>query len=240
MSRVQLEVCVETVADAVAAEAGGADRLELCADLSVGGLTPAVELYQRVRAAVRLPTVVMIRPRAGDFVYTREERHRMTVTLDEYRRRSPRPDGFVFGVTTSDGRIDGAAAACLVRSCGPVPAIFHRAFDEVEDKAAGLDELIRLGFARVLTSGGPGGVPDHLPTLKRLVERASGRIQVMPGGGVRAETAGGVVQFTRCEHLHGSFSEPDGRGRRTSRAVVAAARAAVDHPGGTGGPMASG
>lgn len=226
MPRVQLEVCVETVADAVAAEAGGADRLELCADLSVGGLTPSEERYQQVRAAVLIPIVVMIRPRPGDFAYS-------LAALDEMIRavvafRPLHPDGFVFGPVTADGRIDHPTAAMVRAVCGAIPAVFHRAFDEVADKAAGLEELIRLGFTRVLTSGGPGPVPDHLSELRELVRQANGRIQVMPGGGVRAEAAAGVVQFTRCEHLHGSFSEPDGVGRRTSRAAVAAARAAID------------
>ncbi len=229
MPRVQLEVCVETVADAVAAEAGGADRLELCADLSVGGVTPSVDLFQQVRAAVRLPVAVMIRPRAGDFAYTSAEEAWMADHIAAFRSLSP--DGFVFGVLTADGRIDTTTAAELVAACGPVPAVFHRAFDEVEDQAVGLEELIRLGFTRVLTSGGPGPVPEHLPELRELVRQANGRIQVMPGGGVRADAAAGVVQFTRCEHLHGSFSEPDGVGRRTSRAAVAAARAAVDGVG---------
>jgi copper homeostasis protein len=225
MSRVQLEVCVETVADAVAAEAGGADRLELCSALDVGGLTPSVNRFRQVRAAVRLPVVVMIRPRPGDFAYT-------LVDLDEMIRgvvafHPLHPDGFVFGAVTPDGRVDRDTSAILREVCGAIPAVFHRAFDEVEDKAAGLEEVIRLGFTRVLTSGGPGPVPEHLPGLRRLVEQAGGRIQVMPGGGVRADTAGRVVQFTRCEHLHGSFSEPDGVGRRTSRALVAAARAAI-------------
>lgn len=237
MPRVQLEVCVETVADALAADAGGADRLELCADLSAGGLTPSVDLFQHLRAAVRLPIAVMIRPRAGDFVYTAADRKWMAERIARFRPLAP--DGFVFGIVTSGGRIDNATAE-LVTVCGPVPAVFHRAFDEVDDKQAGLEELIRLGFTRVLTSGGPGSVPEHLPELRALVGQANGRIQVMPGGGVRADTAAGVVQSTGCEHLHGSFSEPHRRGRRTSRAAVAAARAGVDHPGGTGGPMASG
>lgn len=226
MPRVQLEVCVETVEDAVAAEAGGADRLELCADLSVGGLTPGVELFQQVRAAVRIPIAVMIRPRPGDFAYAAPERAWSSDTIASFRPLTP--DAFVYGVLTPDRRIDVEAAARLVAACGPVPAVFHRAFDEVDDKPAALEELIRLGVTRVLTSGGPGEVPQHLPALKALVEQANGRIQVMPGGGVRADTAGRVVQFTRCEHLHGSFSEPHGRGRRTSRAAVAAARAGVD------------
>ena len=226
MPRVQLEVCVETVEDAVAAEAGGADWVELCADLGVGGLTPNVELFKQLRATVRLPIAVMIRPRADDFVYTSAEREWMAERIARFRPHAP--DAFVFGVLTPNRRIDTAAAAKLIEACGPVPAVFHRAFDEVEDKQAGLEELIRLGFTRVLTSGGSGSVPEHWPELRRLVEQARGRIQVMPGGGVRADTAGGVVQFTRCEHLHGSFSEPHGRGRRTSRAAVAAARAGVD------------
>lgn len=229
MSRVQLEVCVESVEDALAAEAGGADRLELCADLASGGLTPSRSLYDAVRAAVRVPVVVMARPRSGDFVYTPDEVEEVLGTVVALRPLAPA--GFVFGALTPDGRIDTEAAAWFVQTCGSVPAVFHRAFDEVEAKEAGLEELIRLGFTRVLTSGGPGGVPAHLPVLRELVLQANGRIQVMPGGGVTAASAAGVVQFTRCEHLHGSFSEPHGRGRRTSRAAVAAARAGVDQFG---------
>jgi copper homeostasis protein len=225
MPRVQLEVCVETVEDAVAAEAGGADRLELCDALSVGGLTPSVELFNAVRAAVPLPVVVMVRPRPGDFVYTPAELDEMARTISAFRPH--RPDGFVFGPLTPAGTIGTAAAERLNLACGPWHAVFHRAFDELADLSDGLDELIALGFTRVLTSGGPGRVPEHLPALRQLVEQAGERIQVMPGGGVTAESAAGVVQFTRCDHLHGSFSEPHGRGRRTSRAAVAAARAAV-------------
>jgi copper homeostasis protein len=229
MPRVQLEVCVETVQEAVAAAAGGADRLELCRKLSVGGLMPSTVLFLKVQQAVRLPIAVMIRPRAGDFVYSGSHLWAMTARMALVRPLAPA--AFVFGVLTPDRRIDTAAAEKLVSACGPVPAVFHRAFDDVEDKQAGLEELIRLGFTRVLTSGGAGGVPEHLPTLRSLVEQANGRIQVTPGGGVRADAAAGVVQFTRCEHLHGSFSEPHGRRRRTSRAAVAAARAGVDSVG---------
>lgn len=238
MPHVQLEVCVQTIEDAVAATDGGADRLELCASLKDGGLTPALTTYSRVRRAVQVPVVVMIRPQANGFVFTPRDHHAISAAVEQFRPLSPA--GFVFGYVTPDRRIDIAIAEWFRRLCGPVPAIFHRAFDEVEDKKAGLEELIRLGFTRVLTSGGPGGVPEHFPELRRLVRQAKGRIQVMPGGGVRADTTGEVVQSTRCEHLHGSFSEPHGRGRRTSRAAVAAARAGMDHPGGTAGPMASG
>ncbi len=238
MPRVQLEVCVQTVDDAVAAVEAGADRLELCADLASGGRTPSLVVYNRVWRATRLPVVVMIRPSADGFVFHTRDHLAISRAVELFLPLSPA--GFVFGYLTPDRRIDTATVEWIRRLCGPVPVTFHRAFDEVADQPTALEELIRLGFARVLTSGGVGNAPDHLPTLKALVKQAKGRIQVMPGGGVTAEAAGGVVQFTRCEHLHGSFSEPHGRGRRTSPAAVAAARAAVDHPGVTGGPMASG
>jgi copper homeostasis protein len=238
MPRVQLEVCVETVEDAVAAEAGGADRLELCSRLREGGLTPTLQMYSRVRRKTRLPVAVMLRPYSNGFVVGPRDHSKISETLERFLPLAPA--GVVFGHLTPDRRIDTATAAWVRRLCGSIPAVFHRAFDEIADKPAALEELIRLGFTRVLTSGGPGSVPQHLPELRKLVEQAAGRIQVMPGGGVRAEAAAGVVQSTGCEHLHGSFSEPHGRGRRTSRAAVAAARAAVDQPGGTGRPMASG
>ena len=226
MPRVTLEVCVETVEDAVAAGAGGADRLEVCADLGVAGLTPSVELFHAVRAAVRLPLAVMIRRRPGGFVLAPADLYALEQDIARFRPLAPA--AFAFGALTPDGTPDVPACRALLAACGRVPGVFHRAFDEVEDNAAALEQLIALGFERVLTSGGPGGVAAHLPSLKALVGQAGGRIEVMPGGGVTPASAAGVVQFTRCEHLHGSFSEPHGRGRRTSRAAVAAARAGVD------------
>ena len=227
MPRVQLEVCVQTVEDAAAAVAAGADRLELCGDLHIdGGWTPAYRLFHQVKKAVPVPVVVMIRRQCVRFVHTPKQVASMAADVERFVPLGPA--GFVFGALTPDRRIDIDASRSLVSACGPVPAVFHRAFDEVADQPAAVEELIRLGFTRVLTSGGVGTAPDHLPTLKALVKLANGRIQVMPGGGVTADTAGRVVQFTRCGHLHGSFSEPHGRGRRTSRAAVAAARAAVD------------
>ncbi len=227
MPRVQLEACVQTVEDAVAAEAGGADRLELCNHLHIdGGWTPARVTTRDVIRAVSVPVVVMVRRQCVRFAHTPHQVEGMVSQIVRYRPLGPA--GFVFGALTRDRRIDLETTARLRAACGSGPAIFHRAFDEVADKEAGLEELIRLGFTRVLTSGGVGSVPDHLAALQKLVAQAKGRIQVMPGGGITADTAGRVVQFTRCEHLHGSFSEPHGRGRRTSRDAVAAARAAAD------------
>jgi copper homeostasis protein len=234
---VLIEVAAESVEDAVAAEQGGADRIELCAALDLGGLTPSLGAYLEVRAATRLPVVVMIRPRPGDFVYSTDELRVMARDLEAYRPH--RPDGFVFGALAPDGRIDVAAVGSLVAWAGGLPCVFHRAFDRVPVAAEALEQLIATGFARVLTSGREATALAGSAEIARLVKRAAGRIEVLPCGRIRAKDAGEVVRLTGCDQVHGSFARPlqlpDERGRRgypersvTSRAEVAATRAALD------------
>lgn len=235
--RVLLEVAVESVADAIAAEEGGADRLELCAALDLGGLTPSHGAYLEVRAATRLPVVVMIRPRPGDFVYAPAELRVMARDIDAFLPL--RPDGFVFGALVGDGRIDLATVGHLVARAGGVPCVFHRAFDRVPDQADAIDQLVGAGFARVLTSGREATALAGAAEIAKVVTRAAGRIEVLPCGRVRAGDAAEVIRLTGCDQVHGSFARPlllpDVRGHRgypercgTSRQEVAATRAALD------------
>jgi copper homeostasis protein len=225
--RITLEVCIESVADARAATAGGADRLELCAALDLDGLTPSLGLYQEVREATHLPIVVMIRPRPGDFGYSADELRVMLRDLDAFRPL--RPDGFVFGALRADGQIDTATCNELRARAGGIPCIFHRAFDCADDPGAAVEQLAQAGFVRLLTSG---RAPDALAgaaAVAETVRQAAGRIEVLPCGRVRASNAVELVRRTGCDQVHGSFAVVDDRQiRRTNRKEVAATRAALD------------
>lgn len=225
--RITLEVCIESVAGARAAAAGGADRLELCAALDLDGLTPSLGLYQAVREATHLPVVVMIRPRPGDFVYSADELRVMLRDLDAFRPL--RPDGFVFGALRDDGQIDTAACNKLRAQAGDVPCIFHRAFDCTADPGAAVEQLVRAGFVRLLTSGRESSALAGAATIADTVKRAADQIEVLPCGRVRASNAIELVRRTGCDQVHGSFAVFDGQQvRRTSREEVAATRAALD------------
>src|SRR5438105_774571 len=192
MSRVLIEVAIESVEDAIAAETGGADRLELCAALDLGGLTPSLGAFLEVRAATKLPVWVMIRPRAGDFVYSDAEVRVMARDLDLFHEHSP--DGFVFGVLGSDGRIDTPRCRSLRSHAADRPCAFHRAFDKTPDGAEAVDELAELGFRRLLTSGGAQTAYEGVRVIGRLLGHAAGRIEVLPCGRVRAADVEHIVR----------------------------------------------
>lgn len=199
-----IEACVDSVASAVAAERGGSHRLELCENLGVGGTTPTTALIDAVRARVRIPIMVMIRPRGGSYVHNRAE-------LDQMRRdigaaKEHGADGVVLGVLDASNRVDVEATSDLVALAAGTPVTFHRAFDSVPDLSIGLDALVAAGVARVLTSGGASTALAGAPMLARLVQRAGERIRVMAGGKVRgynvreiAETSGVTEVHARCE-----------------------------------------
>jgi len=237
MAHILIEAACETAEDARAAAAGGADRLELCAALDLGGLTPSWGFVRDVRTDVPLPAAVMIRPRAGDFVYSDDDVRVMARDLEAFHHLTP--SAFVFGLLTADAEVDEARCAELVRLAGKTPCVFHRAFDRARNLRTGLEVLIRLGFRRVLTSGVAPTAVEGVPNLRELHELAAGRIEILPGGGIRPDTALDVVKGTGCRQVHASFAEeiPESsdRGRagysprrRLSQDHVAATRAAVD------------
>jgi copper homeostasis protein len=184
----------------VAAERGGAHRIELCAELRLGGLTPSEELMRMARARVNLPIFAMIRPRAGDFVYSARELAQMERDIAGAKRLGI--DGVVLGLLTRDRRVDIAGTRKLLKAAEPLPVTFHRAFDDAADLDAVLEDVVDAGAARILTSGGAAAAPDGTERLAKLVAAARDRIVILPGGGINASNALDVARQTGARELH--------------------------------------
>ena len=204
------EVCVDSAEAAIAAQEGGANRVELCSDLLEGGLTPTHGTMEVTRERLRIPFMAMVRPRGGDFCYS-------DVEFDVMRRdvaaaRALGADGVVLGLLRPDGTIDVARTRELIGIARPLPVTFHRAFDMSRDPYAALEALIDLGVERVLTSGQEPSVVEGLALITDLVRRAAGRIIVMPGGGITARNVARVVAESGVSEVHFATLEPrDGR-----------------------------
>lgn len=202
------EVLVEVVADsvhgAVAAEAAGARRIELCCAVGEGGLTPSVGLLRAVRAAVRIPVVAMLRPRRGDFLYSQDEFFVMRHDLDLLLQNGA--DGIVTGCLLPDGSVDCTRMEAIVRAAGRSPVTFHRAFDLVRDPQQTLEELVALQVARVLTSGLAANALLGKARIRSACEQARGRIAVIAGAGVRAHNVAEIVRDTGVREVHLSAS----------------------------------
>ncbi|HEY6497004.1 MAG TPA: copper homeostasis protein CutC [Trebonia sp.] len=196
------EVCVETAEGVRAALAAGADRVELCADLAVGGITPSGGLIEWAAQAAdgRLPVHVLIRPRGGDFVYDADEEDVMA--RDIRAAKAAGADGVVIGALTPGAAVDVALTARLIALARPLSVTFHRAFDETADPAAAFDDVLALGADRLLTSGGAATALEGAELIGKLVRRSGGKIAVMAGSGVTEHTAGEVVRRTGVGELH--------------------------------------
>ena len=195
-----LEVCVDSIESAVAAQQGGAGRVELCADLAHGGTTPSIGMIRSVRGEVSLKVHVMIRPRAGDFCYSEAEFEVMKSDVLEVKKLGV--DGLVFGILTSERAIDTSKTAALLELSRPLSVTFHRAFDETVDLSAALTELKRLGVDRVLTSGGKSSAEAGITTLADLVRKSGSSIKVIAGGGITPENITDVVGQTGVDEVH--------------------------------------
>lgn len=200
----QLEIACNSLASAVAAQAGGADRVELCADLASGGTTPSAGTIVVVRQQVRLPLFVLVRPRAGDFVY--DEAEVQVMLQDIALCRAQGCDGVVIGALTVEGAVDLAVCRRLLAAAGPLQVTFHRAFDAVRDRAAALEAVIALGCQRILSSGGAATALAGCPVLARDARQAGDRIAIMAGAGIDAGNVAAVVQGSGCQQLHASAS----------------------------------
>lgn len=205
MTRIILEICVDSLAGAQAAIAGGADRIELCSSLSEGGLTPSAGLMQ---AAARLPapSFAMIRPRSGLFGFSPAEMAIMRA--DIAAARAAGLAGVVLGIQAADHGLNVPALRDLLDAAGPMPATLHRVIDVVPDPMQALDQAISLGFARVLTSGAKPQAPLGVDMIRQMIARAAGRIQIMPGCGLHAGNVAEMVRATGVSDVHAACLAP--------------------------------
>jgi copper homeostasis protein len=197
-----LEACVDSVESAIAAEQGGAGRLELCADLIEGGTTPSAGMLDIVRRSVRIPVHVMIRPRGGDFCNTPAEFEVMR--RDIAVAKASGADGVVFGLLTPGGEIDVERTRILTADARPLRVTFHRAFDMARDAHSSLEALIALGIERVLTSGQEQSALEGIDLIAALVRQAGERIIVMPGGGIHERNVRKVAAQSGAREIHAS------------------------------------
>ena len=197
-----LEVCIDSVESAIAAERGGAERVELCGDLLEGGITPSAGLIASVRRHVAIGLYVMIRPRGGDFCYSELEFEVMQEEIRQARQQGA--DGIVLGLLDEQACIDVARTRQLVELARPLPVTFHRAIDMTPDLDAAQEDAIATGAARILTSGGAPNVTLGMSQIARMVKSAKGRIPIMPGSGVSLENLAELAAATGATEYHSS------------------------------------
>ncbi len=200
MAGILLEIVASTVEDCIAAKSGGADRIELCAAISTGGLTPSLGTLLEAKKRVHIPVMAMVRPRAGGFCYSEKDfavMRRDAALLIEHGA-----DGIVFGILHADGSVDTKRCARMVEISGDKQTVFHRAFDVAADPLRALDELIDVGITRVLTSGQKETAYEGRELIQRLIQQAGRRIEVLAGGGVRAHNVLELIEATGCTQVH--------------------------------------
>ncbi len=204
--KTSLEICVDSVESAVAAECGGAQRIELVNSLVEGGLTPSLGLIRAVRSRIKIGVYVMIRPRAGDFIYSDDELAIMREDIGLAVQN--KADGVVLGILTADGDVDVERTRELVELARPLEVTFHRAFDMARDIDEALRAVIRAGADRVLTSGAQPTALQGRHRIGELVRAARGAIAIMAGGGIRAENVEAIYQATGALEFHAALRSP--------------------------------
>ena len=198
----QLEIACFNLESALIAQENGADRVELCAGIEVGGTTPNFEIVKQAREKFSIDLYVMIRPRGGNFVYSDEEFQLMQADIVALKQLNV--DGFVFGILKEDQTINYEQNKLLVDLAKPLPCTFHRAFDEVINPFQALEQLIDCGFKTILTSGQAQNVMEGINRLTELVTKANNRITIMPGGGLRSTNIETMQQNTKAIFYHSS------------------------------------
>ena len=201
---VLLEICVDSIESAVAAKEGGADRLEVCSSLTGGGTTPSFGLVKQCVEDIQLPVMMMIRPHEGGFVY--RENDLKTMLADIEIAKSLEVFGVVFGALTKERQVHLAQCRRLLAAAHPLKTTFHRAFDIVADPIKSFDQIIGMGFDRLLTSGQEATAQEGIPLIRQLYDRAQYRIAILAGAGVHARNAPQIVDATGVCELHASAS----------------------------------
>lgn len=203
---------MESVNHAVAAERGGAQRIELCTDLASGGITPSAELLQATRRLVQIPIHVLIRPRTGNFFYSDDELEIMGKNIRAAKQFGM--DGVVLGALRKDARVDIEHTKALVELAQPLSVTFHRAFDSSKNLDRSLEDVIQTGASRILTSAGQPRATDGLSKLAHLVQSARDRISIMPCGGINSDNVVRIVRATSAQEVHSSAgtSNPNSTG----------------------------
>lgn len=199
-----IEVCVDNAESAITAAKAGADRLELCSALSEGGLTPSKGLIEYVVSHVKIPVFVLIRPRSGDFLYSRAEYD--IIKSDIFSAKVAGASGIVIGMLNSDGTIDTCRMKEVINMSNPLPVTFHRAFDMTADTYNSLEKVIEIGCKRILTSGGRLTAAAGSSLIAKLAQKAGDRIIIMPGAGINNRTFSELIEATGCSEYHLSGS----------------------------------
>ena len=198
----KIEIACFNLESALIAQKVGADRVELCADMSVGGTTPKIEIIKQARENLTIDLYVMIRPRGGNFVYSDSELEQMKFEIETIKKLGI--NGFVFGILKEDRTINIEQNKALIDIAKPFPCTFHRAFDEVLDYEQALENLISCGFSTILTSGTFPNVMEGKEVLKQLVIQAKNRIEIIPGGGLRSTNISELNEMVKANWYHSS------------------------------------
>ncbi|WP_264511149.1 copper homeostasis protein CutC [Flavobacterium sp. N1719] len=199
---IQLEIACFNPESAIIAAQAGADRIELCDGIEVGGTTPDLETTQKVLTQVPITVYVMVRPRGGDFVYTDAEFQAMKDSIADFKKLQVH--GLVFGILKEDDTLDEERNRLLVALAHPIPCTFHRAFDRMSNWETALEQIIDCGFTTILTSGTKANVVDGIHELQAMQQKAADRITIMPGGGLRSSNVRQIVNTTGVHFVHSS------------------------------------
>ncbi len=198
----KLEIACFNLESTLIAQQNGADRVELCDEITLGGTTPKFEIIQKAKEQLTIAVFVMIRPRGGNFVYSDAEFQQMKEDIQTIKKLNV--NGFVFGILNSDNTVNIAQNSELVQLANPIPCSFHRAFDAVSNPLQALEDIIDCGFETILTSGNAPDVNQGIQQLELLVQKANNRITIMPGGGLRSSNGKEIQQKTKAIYFHSS------------------------------------
>jgi copper homeostasis protein len=200
----KIEICAASPDDCLAAERGGADRVELNCALMLGGLTPSIGSLRESLAAIKIPLIAMIRPRAGGFCYSNREFRAMM--RDTEAALAEGSAGIAFGILTASGKIDVKRCRAIKQLAGEREVVFHRAFDVVPDPLIAIEKLHDIGFTRIMTSGQEASAYNGAINIASYIEHAAGRIEILPAGGINRFTVADVIRRTGCNQIHASLT----------------------------------